>query len=108
MASMAAEMDVDDLDVDADAEEYARDVEALGSTGGEGSYSSVSTSSSSGGLQQRKRAGLGRSSPSKASTQVIHDLEKIGVKPSPVVSRAVTMIDSWTLLTGRCCALTLT
>ena len=33
--------------------------------------------------------------------QVISDLERIGVKPSPVVSRAVTMIDSWALLTGR-------
>ena len=34
-------------------------------------------------------------------SQVISDLERMGMKPSPVVSRAVTMIDSWALLTGR-------
>jgi len=33
--------------------------------------------------------------------KVSSDLEKMGVKPGPGVKKAVDMIDSWTLLTGR-------
>lgn len=41
------------------------------------------------------------SSSSSRTTKVIYDLEKIGVKPSLGVTRAVNMIDAWTIVTGR-------
>ena len=37
----------------------------------------------------------------RGTNRVLNDLEKMGVKPSAGVSKAVTVIDSWTLLTGR-------
>jgi len=40
-------------------------------------------------------------SSSSRTTKVIYDLEKIGVKPSLGVTRAVNMIDAWTIVTGR-------
>jgi hypothetical protein len=42
-----------------------------------------------------------RASSSSRTTKVIYDLEKIGVKPSLGVTRAVNMIDAWTIVTGR-------
>eukprot|EP01038_Epipyxis_sp_PR26KG_P014311 gene14311-19195_t len=67
----------------------------------------VSISSSLGGGLRTRGGGKSNSnqrdvpvSPRQQS-KVIKDLEKIGVKPSPSVSRAVTMIDTYTLLTGR-------
>ena len=34
-------------------------------------------------------------------TKVISDLERFGVKPGASVTRAVNMIDTWTIITGR-------
>ena len=46
---------------------------------------------SSGGLKRRSRQ----------ENMVISDLEKIGVRAGPGVTKAVDMIDTWTLVTGR-------
>jgi len=60
-----------------------------------------------GGLQSQLRHPSSDSSRSiirsrsLRTTKVIHDLEKIGVKPSLGVTRAVNMIDTWTIVTGR-------
>lgn len=35
------------------------------------------------------------------SAKVLSDLESLGVKPNGGVGKAVTMIDTWALLTGR-------
>lgn len=37
----------------------------------------------------------------RGANRVINDLEKIGVRPGAGVTKAVTVIDSWTLFTGR-------
>jgi hypothetical protein len=34
--------------------------------------------------------------------QMISEFEKIGVKPNAQVAQAISSIDTWTLLTGRC------
>ena len=109
--SSLVDLEGDELDLDLD-----EDLAAGGEPGADNSRSpspgaeDVSSSSfplsmtgvGSGGLQRRRGTGAARTSPSKTATaQVISDLERMGVKPSPVVSRAVTLIDSWTLLTGR-------
>lgn len=38
---------------------------------------------------------------SSRDTKVISDLERFGVKPGASVTRAVNMIDTWTIVTGR-------
>ena len=66
-----------------------------------------SSHSGGGGLQRRGGAGgtgggsEGGSGRSGAETRVIADLEKIGVKPGVGVTKAVNMIDTWAMLTGR-------
>jgi hypothetical protein len=52
------------------------------------------------------RGGLGgrlmrRNTKGKAENKAINDLEKIGVKAGPGVAKAVNMIDTWTMVTGR-------
>ncbi len=64
---------------------------------------------SAGGTLQRRGAGgagdgdggSGKGKSGSQSSRVISDLEKMGVKPGARVAKAVNMIDSWTLLTGR-------
>lgn len=57
---------------------------------------------SRGGSTMRKR-GNDRYEVSqyRGTNRVINDLEKIGVRPGAGVTKAVTVIDSWTLFTGR-------
>lgn len=50
------------------------------------------SSLSAGGLSRRR---------ARDDHKVISDLEKIGVRAGPGVTRAVDMIDTWTLVTGR-------
>ncbi len=50
----------------------------------------------------RKRANdRSDSMQTRGTNRVLNDLEKIGVRPGAGVTKAVTVIDSWTLFTGR-------
>ena len=96
-----------------DLEEDEFDIEdqgPLGSTSAsENLYNSSSTISSSGSISLRKRSagGPGQSDGNafnkggRAKVTVTADLEKMGLHTGPNVKKAVDMIDSWTLLTGR-------
>ena len=82
-----------------DDEDYGLDVEE-----GNGSFSSNNSSStSSGGTMALRRRGNGYDGAkgSNRTNLIVNDLEKMGVKPAEGVAKAVSMIDSWTLLTGR-------
>ena len=61
----------------------------------------TSSSASSSGMRKRGNGKEELNQYARSSNRVLSDLEKIGVKPGVGVSKAVTFIDSWTMLLGR-------
>ena len=73
-----------------------------GSGGGGGGYDFFSPSSGT-GLKQRRADGGTTRALEKVPQQhkVITNLEKMGVRPTEGVARAVNLIDAWTFMTGK-------
>jgi hypothetical protein len=77
------------------SEDMSRDVE--------GAYEHSSRGGSEGAMSMglNRRGSYGTSAQDQRQEKVLSDLEKYGVKAGPGVAKAVSLIDAWTLVTGR-------
>jgi hypothetical protein len=64
-------------------------------------YGYKESASTASGLSQRRGPAQGKTYSGEGGLKMLSDLERFGVKPGVGVSRAVTIIDTWAVITGR-------